>query len=70
MSNPSEFVKVDEEIPSGIEVVNDVTAAEVVDTYAEKMLVRKLDAYLIPQVMLLYLLSFLDRVNIGNARLV
>lgn len=35
----------------------------------EKKLVRKLDLHLIPFVMLAYLLSFLDRVNIGNARL-
>ncbi|KAK0625223.1 DNA-repair protein rad2 [Bombardia bombarda] len=35
----------------------------------EKKLVRKLDLYLIPLVMALYVFSFLDRVNIGNARL-
>ncbi|KAI1276248.1 DNA-repair protein rad2 [Xylaria sp. FL0933] len=35
----------------------------------EKKLVRKLDLHLIPLVMLLYTFSFLDRVNIGNARL-
>ncbi|KAJ4342278.1 hypothetical protein N0V87_001264 [Didymella glomerata] len=35
----------------------------------EKKLVRKLDLHLIPIVMLTYLLSFLDRVNIGNSRL-
>ncbi|OPB36461.1 MFS permease [Trichoderma guizhouense] len=35
----------------------------------EKKLVRKLDFYIIPLVMALYLFSFLDRVNIGNARL-
>ncbi|KAL2753174.1 hypothetical protein ACRALDRAFT_2110862 [Sodiomyces alcalophilus JCM 7366] len=35
----------------------------------EKKLVRKLDLYIIPLVMLLYLNSFIDRVNIGNARL-
>ncbi|KAM3561676.1 hypothetical protein ARSEF4850_003098 [Beauveria asiatica] len=35
----------------------------------EKKLVRKLDLYLIPLIMMLYLFSFLDRVNIGNARL-
>ena len=40
-----------------------------VDHYAEKRLVRKLDLMIIPPIMLLYLLSFLDRVNIGNARL-
>ncbi|KZF21782.1 putative MFS transporter [Xylona heveae TC161] len=39
------------------------------DPNAERKLVRKLDFYIIPVVMLLYLLSFLDRVNIGNARL-
>jgi len=32
-----------------------------VDYLAEKKLVRKLDCFLIPVVMLLYLLSFLDR---------
>ncbi|KAI4261786.1 MAG: hypothetical protein L6R42_003018, partial [Xanthoria sp. 1 TBL-2021] len=36
---------------------------------AEKKLVRKLDLHIIPFIMLLYLFSFLDRVNIGNARL-
>ncbi len=32
-----------------------------IDLVAEKKLVRKLDLYLIPVTMLLYLLSFLDR---------
>lgn len=40
-----------------------------IDHTAEKKLVRKLDFMIIPPVMLLYLFSFLDRVNIGNARL-
>ncbi|KAL9123130.1 MAG: hypothetical protein Q9187_000319 [Circinaria calcarea] len=39
-----------------------------IDHNAEKRLVRKLDLHIIPVVMLLYLLSFLDRINIGNAR--
>ncbi|KAH7346000.1 high-affinity nicotinic acid transporter-like protein [Pyrenochaeta sp. MPI-SDFR-AT-0127] len=39
------------------------------DPLYEAKLVRKLDTFIIPVVMLLYLLSFLDRVNIGNARL-
>ena len=38
-----------------------------IDTIKEKALVRKLDLMIIPPVMLLYTLSFLDRVNIGNA---
>lgn len=34
----------------------------------DKALVRKIDLWLIPWLSLLYLLSFLDRTNIGNAR--
>ncbi|TID14335.1 Structural maintenance of chromosomes protein 6 [Venturia nashicola] len=44
-------------------------SALVIDHHAEARLVRKLDAFIIPFVMLLYFFSFLDRVNIGNARL-
>ncbi|KAF2166219.1 hypothetical protein M409DRAFT_23411 [Zasmidium cellare ATCC 36951] len=40
-----------------------------IDPVKERRLVRKLDLHIVPMVMLLYLLSFLDRVNIGNARL-
>jgi MFS family permease len=40
-----------------------------IDTEAEKRLVSKLDRYIVPSVMMAYLLCFLDRVNIGNARL-
>ncbi|KAL4964330.1 major facilitator superfamily domain-containing protein [Aspergillus stella-maris] len=39
------------------------------DSAATKKLVRKIDLVLIPWLALLYLLSFLDRTNIGNARL-
>ncbi|KAJ5325831.1 hypothetical protein MYU51_001175 [Penicillium brevicompactum] len=35
----------------------------------ERSLVRKIDIHILPFVVLLYLFSFLDRVNIGNARL-
>ncbi|KAF8339857.1 putative MFS transporter [Cantharellus anzutake] len=35
----------------------------------EKEIVRKLDMHIIPMVTILHLLAFLDRVNIGNARL-
>ena len=40
-----------------------------IDYAAEKRLVRKLDIYIIPPVMLLYLLSFLDRSDRLGARL-
>ncbi|KAH7407407.1 major facilitator superfamily domain-containing protein [Cadophora sp. MPI-SDFR-AT-0126] len=39
------------------------------DAAATKRLLRKLDLRLLPFLALLYLLSFLDRTNIGNARL-
>ncbi|TLD05176.1 uncharacterized protein PgNI_09129 [Pyricularia grisea] len=51
----------------GPAITGDMTLEELgVD---EKALVRKLDKYLLWLVMSLYLFSFLDRVNIGNARL-
>ncbi|KAL3675243.1 hypothetical protein R1sor_025191 [Riccia sorocarpa] len=43
-----------------------VLFADVVD---ERALVRKIDLRLIPYLSLLYLLSFLDRANIGNAKI-
>ena len=39
------------------------------DPTATKSLIRKIDLRLIPFLAFLYLLSFLDRTNIGNARL-
>jgi MFS family permease len=39
------------------------------DAVSTKKLLRKIDLALIPFLALLYLLSFLDRTNIGNARL-
>jgi len=44
-------------------------AESVIDPAIEKKLVRKLDFNLVPLVSALYLLSFLDRSNIGNARI-
>jgi hypothetical protein len=43
-----------------------VSIAEGID---EKALLRKLDYRLLPPLTILYLLSFLDRSNVGNARL-
>ncbi len=39
------------------------------DSKATSRLIRKIDWTLLPFLALLYLLSFLDRTNIGNARL-
>ncbi|KAE9373598.1 putative MFS transporter [Stipitochalara longipes BDJ] len=45
------------------------TSVEQMDREREEHLIRKIDFRLIPLVILMYLFSFLDRVNIGNARL-
>ncbi|KIW61067.1 hypothetical protein PV05_01229 [Exophiala xenobiotica] len=50
-------------------IPKDIEALPEIDHAAEARLIRKLDLYIIPPTMLLYLFSFLDRVNIGNARL-
>ncbi|KAJ6443511.1 ATP-dependent RNA helicase dbp3 [Purpureocillium lavendulum] len=41
----------------------------VIDPAIEKRVVRKLDLHVVPMVMALYLLAFLDRSNVGNARI-
>lgn len=50
-------------------VEDTMDGAEEFDTKSTKRLLRKIDFALIPFLSLLYLLSFLDRTNIGNARL-
>ncbi|KAJ3507524.1 hypothetical protein NLJ89_g6257 [Agrocybe chaxingu] len=47
-----------------------VTTTDDFNTPEDKKLVRKIDLRLIPILTLLYLLSFLDRSNIGNAKIV
>ena len=43
-------------------------AVEALDPVEEKKIRRKIDWRLIPILQLMYMLTFLDRVNIGNAR--
>jgi hypothetical protein len=47
----------------------DTSSQESFPEINEKALVRKLDYKLLPALTLLYLLSFLDRSNVGNARI-
>ncbi|KAL2871213.1 major facilitator superfamily domain-containing protein [Aspergillus lucknowensis] len=42
---------------------------ESIDPESERRVVRKCDLRVVPVLMILYLLAFLDRINIGNARL-
>uniref|UniRef100_A0A0B7KJV9 Major facilitator superfamily (MFS) profile domain-containing protein n=1 Tax=Bionectria ochroleuca TaxID=29856 RepID=A0A0B7KJV9_BIOOC len=46
-----------------------LTTPYMIDPQVERQLIRKLDRHIIPTVMFAYLLCFLDRTNIGNARL-
>jgi hypothetical protein len=39
------------------------------DPKKEKALVWKLDCHVLPMITILYMLSFVDRINIGNARI-
>jgi hypothetical protein len=53
---------------------NDVKHAEFaeldeIDPAAEKKLLRKVDLHVVPALFVLFLLAFLDRVNIGNAKI-
>lgn len=43
--------------------------SETWDKAAEKKLLRKIDLLILPVMFLFYMLSYLDRINIGNARI-
>ncbi|QPC69314.1 hypothetical protein HYE68_000066 [Fusarium pseudograminearum] len=55
-------------------VVSQKDVSSTIDDYvpgteAEKKLVRKIDLYILPMMWLMYLLSYMDRTNIGNAKI-
>lgn len=52
----------DLEEPSSVAGVADLT----IDRHAEARLVRKLDMWLAPMMILFFLVAYLDRSNIGN----
>ena len=43
--------------------------SEPLNKLAEKRLVRKCDLHVVPIISLLYMFAFMDRINIGNARI-
>ncbi|KAJ5657483.1 uncharacterized protein N7484_001132 [Penicillium longicatenatum] len=53
--------------PELLHEINSIFKAE--EERLEQTLTRKIDLHILPFVVLIYLFSFLDRVNIGNARL-
>jgi sugar phosphate permease len=50
-------------------IFDGISGKETVDDPDDRKLLRKLDLHLIPGITLLYLLNYLDRVNIGQAKL-
>jgi hypothetical protein len=48
--------------------IND-TAGTTIDPVAEKKLLRKCDLHVLPPLTVLFLMAFLDRTNIGNAKI-
>ncbi|QRW24544.1 major facilitator superfamily transporter [Rhizoctonia solani] len=61
--------KPSQEIERTGSIDNGPNIAPAVDSQLEKKLVRKLDAVILPLTCALYLLAYLDRSNLGNARL-
>lgn len=59
-------------IPNSTSTTSEETLAHdllAVDQAAERKLVRKCDLHVLPMISLLYLLAFIDRINIGNAKI-
>jgi hypothetical protein len=55
--------------PMKTEDVEMIGTSAAVDKETERRLLRKLDLRIIPMVCWIYLMNFMDRVNIGNAKL-
>ncbi|KAL4899548.1 hypothetical protein BDW74DRAFT_109628 [Aspergillus multicolor] len=64
-----------EEIPSHLEMISDLRSGSStqidlpIDPALERRVVRKCDLHVVPILTVLFLFAFLDRINIGNARL-
>jgi hypothetical protein len=55
--------------PDGkVQVMTDTPGTNI-DPVAEKKLLRKCDLHVLPPLFILFLLAFLDRTNIGNAKI-
>ncbi|KAJ9663190.1 hypothetical protein H2198_000951 [Neophaeococcomyces mojaviensis] len=66
-----DVVHLEDPSDSGVQAVKGAknTLTEPLDAAAEARLRRKIDLYTVPTVAILYLCCFIDRTNIGNARL-
>jgi hypothetical protein len=55
--------------PTRTEDIEKIGTSTIVDKEIEERLLKKLDLRIIPMVCWIYLMNFMDRVNIGNAKL-
>jgi hypothetical protein len=72
MSGPIDPTKIPIDEKAEVTQAEDVekpTLYETIDPIAEKKLLRKVDLHVVPPLVILFLLAFLDRVNIGNAKI-
>ena len=60
---------VDASVPKSSGSLEKLEQLEPIDPREEKKLLRKLDLHVLPMISLLYMLAFVDRINIGNARI-
>ncbi|TFY81193.1 hypothetical protein EWM64_g2819 [Hericium alpestre] len=65
----SSDIDVEKVVTSHEDVVNEESSVHIVDLAAERRLVRRLDMRIIPASMFINILCFLDRSNIGNAKI-
>ncbi|KAK8139445.1 hypothetical protein PG984_002825 [Apiospora sp. TS-2023a] len=56
-------------LPSQTSSIDDVEQQHVIDPDAERRLLRKLDFTVYPILFIVYMMSFLDRINISNAKI-
>ncbi|RBR25028.1 uncharacterized protein FIESC28_02152 [Fusarium coffeatum] len=66
MSDPTEKTTMEHRSLKGAESAIDLPAE---DSEATRKLLRKCDLHLLPPLMVIYFLSFMDRTNIGNAKI-
>ncbi|KAL8798841.1 MAG: hypothetical protein Q9182_006344 [Xanthomendoza sp. 2 TL-2023] len=68
-TNSEKFATNDEQVPRPLHDADSVRTVEPIDPQLEKRALRKCDLRVLPFLSILYLFAFLDRVNIGNARI-
>ena len=65
---PKAFVSMIDNVAAFYEKKSEETTGFIEGTDEEKKLVRKIDLFLMPTIWVLYCFSYMDRTNIGNAK--